>query len=225
MTVAEDPAIRLQVPLRSFRSPRVSEWVAAVIRDESEQAFEIATVLGESPILLTRSLESARAWLCSKVRGLRRYGFVASSGAQRLRAEGLGVSLNATDSIKIAQWYLNDPGDVYSFALEVTANEYTSQGLELDFVGLCWGGDLLRSENHWVHRRFRGNRWDLVTNHKGRRFIENSYRVLMTRAREGLVIWAPKGSCDDPTRDHEAFDITARFLARSGAHELRSEDA
>lgn len=127
--VVRDEALRLSVPLRTYRSPLLADWVEAVLESSQAEAARIAEQMGEYPIALTRDLAAARTWLVRMGRGERRYGVVASSGASRLRAEGLGVSRNATDGSKIAHWYLDAPGDVRSsFALEVTANEYTTQG-------------------------------------------------------------------------------------------------
>jgi hypothetical protein len=220
-----DADLELTVPLRSFRSPSLSQWVSLVLDGNAIDAAALAKKLGQYPIFLVRSLDAARKWLKDHARGERRFGLVASSGARRLRADGLGVTLNATDGSAIAQWYLNDRGDVRSsFALEVPANEYTTQGLELDFVGLCWGGDLVWGGRSWKHRQFRGNSWANVSGDH-QRFITNSYRVLMTRGREGLVIWIPAGSMDDPTREPKLFDDTAKFLCRCGAQQLSEGDA
>ena len=172
------------------------------------------------PIVLTRSLGAARYWLKKAVRGERRSGLVASSGARRLRAEGLGEILNATDGIDIAHWYLNPPGDIRSsHALEVPANEYTCQGLELDFVAVCWGGNLVRDAKNtrWLYRRLNGARWQTIADESRRRFVENAYRVLLTRAREGFVIWVPQGDPSDRTREPELFDATADYLTTCGA--------
>ena len=223
--VSEDPSLSLYVSLRSYRSPAVSGWVGAVVEGDRARASRLAGELDDYPIVLTRSLEQARSWLRDRARGERRCGLLASSGARRLRADGLGVTLNATDGNKIAQWYLNDHGDVRSSsALEVTANEYTSQGLELDFCGLCWGGDFVWDGVDWHYRRFHGDRWVQVGQGDRRRFIQNSYRVLMTRAREGLAIWMPEGSQTDSTRDPEPLDRTAEFLVACGVRVLPTED-
>jgi len=221
--VVVEPDLELTVPLRSFRSPWLSQWVSLVLDGNASKAATLARELGDYPILVTRSVGLARKWLKDHTRGERRFGLVASSGARRLRADGLGVTLNATDGSAIAQWYLNDRGDVRScFALEVPANEYTSQGLELDFVGLCWGGDLVWSGRAWAHRQFRGNSWANVNGDR-QRFITNSYRVLMTRGREGLVVWVPKGSTEDHTRKPKHYDDTADFLLNCGARQLSDE--
>jgi len=201
----------------------VSEWVARVLEGSETEAAAIASNLGPYPILLTRSLHEARAWLRSQGRGKRNYGLAASSGARRLRADGLGQILRATDRNEIAHWYLRPPGDIRSScALEVPANEYTCQGLELDFVGLCWGGDLVYhpSANGWMYRRLVGARWKVIQDGTTRRLLRNSYRVLMTRAREGMVIWVPFGDPDDVTRDPRPLDATAQFLLRCGARPL-----
>lgn len=223
--VKTDSDLELNVPLRSFRSPSVSQWVSLVLKGDLIAAHRIAENFGDYPLFVTRSLGATRNWLKRETRGERRYGLVASSGARRHRAEGLGVTLNATEGNAIAQWYLNGREDVRSsFALEVTANEYTAQGLELDFVGLCWGGDFLWQGGKWLYRQFRGNGWNRVNGDR-QRFITNSYRVLMTRGREGLVIWVPEGSREDATRDPVPFDSTAEFLVSCGARWLPYEDA
>ena len=226
VSAVEDSRLGLKVPLRSYRSPALSDWVAAVVRGDTPTARDLADGMSEYPIVLTRSQDQMKEWLRDRARGERRSGVLASSGARRLRGEGMGVTLNATDGVKIAHWYLNEPGDVRSsFALEVAANEYTSQGLELDFCGVCWGGDFVWDGAQWIYRRFHGDRWNQVSNSERRRFIMNSYRVLLTRAREGMTIWVPAGSASDPTRDPALLDRTYQFLLKCGASQVRAEDA
>ncbi len=218
-----EPRLQLLVPQRSYRSPSLSLWVDHVLAGDSVAAMEIARELTDYPLVLSRALPEAKSWLRAKGRGERRYGLLASSGARRLRADGIGVTLSASDGIEIAHWYLNAPGDIRSsHALEVPANEYTSQGLELDFACLCWGGDLLwsNSANAWALSRLSGTTWQQIQNQPARRFLKNSYRVLLTRAREGLILWVPRGDDSDPTRPSEPLDATARFLVRCGARPL-----
>ncbi|MFL6464322.1 MAG: DNA/RNA helicase domain-containing protein, partial [Bryobacteraceae bacterium] len=134
--------------------------------------------------------------------------------------DGLGIMLNASAGDEIAYWYLNPQGDIRSsYALEVPANEYTCQGLELDFACICWGGDLLWSEvsQAWAISRLSGPAWQQVRNQDARRFAMNSYRVLMTRAREGLVLWIPEGDESDSTRSPGALNATAIYLMHCGA--------
>ncbi|MFC1628684.1 DUF2075 domain-containing protein [Gemmatimonadota bacterium] len=220
MRINEEDNLTLTVPLRSFRSPLVADWVEAVLDARQDDAAAIMARIGDFPIQLTRDSSKAKTWLQGQGRGERRYGMVASSCARRLRAEGFGVSLHASDGRDIANWYLAPRDDVRSsFFLEVVANEYTTQGLELDFIGLCWGGDLTIQHNVWTTRSFAGNSWNSARGDK-RRFILNSYRVLLTRAREGLVIWVPRGDQEDSTRDPKVFDDTAKFLLKCGAKPL-----
>jgi hypothetical protein len=124
-----DRDLELRVSQRTYRSPSVSEWVDRVLAGDSNEAHDYAQTMGQYPVVLTRSLLTVKKWLRENGRGERRYGLVASSGARRLRAEGLGVSLHATSGDEIAHWYLNPPSDIRSsYALEVTANEYTVRG-------------------------------------------------------------------------------------------------
>jgi hypothetical protein len=220
LAVGLEPDLQLTVPQRSYRSPNLSRWVDYVLSGDEAAAQAIAPSLYEYPLVITRSLAKARSWLQDRGRGERRYGLVTSSGARRLRAEGLGVTLNATAGAEIAQWYLNPRGDIRSsYALEVPANEYTCQGLELDFACVCWGGDLLWSDVSlaWIFSRLSGTSWQRVKDRGAQRFMENSYRVLLTRAREGSVLWIPLGDDSDPTRAHGPLDSTANFLIRCGA--------
>jgi hypothetical protein len=222
-----EPDLRLSVPLRSFRSPAMSDWVRAVLNADLTAAAGLAPQLAEYPIVVTRSIDRAKAWLRETARGERRYGLLASSGARRLRADGLGEILEATNGSAIAQWYLNGRDDIRSsFALEVPANEYACQGLEIDFSCLCWGGDLVfaPARRGWICRRLSGNAWNEVRSHQDRTFVQNTYRVLLTRAREGVVIWVPKGDQSDRTRRPEELDSTADFLLAAGARMLASED-
>jgi hypothetical protein len=226
MIRALEPDLRLTVPLRSFRSPIVSDWVGAVLDADLSGAKAKAKDLGEFPIVLTRSLERARMWLRERGRGQRRYGLLASSGARRLRADGLGVFLAAGDGDSIAHWYLNARDDIRSsYVLEVPANEYACQGLEIDHAGICWGGDLVYAciAKVWRCRKLSGNSWKSVGSDEVRRYIRNKYRVLMTRAREGLVIWVPRGDQEDKTRTPQELDATADFLTLAGAQLLDIE--
>ena len=218
-----DDDLDLTVPMRSVREAAGSPWVDAVLRGEAAEAAAIATEAGGVPFLLTRDLDALRGGLRGLGRGLRRAGLVAAAGARRLRADGLGVQVP-----EVADWFLNRWPDIRSSeALETFATEYDCQGLELDVVGLAWGGDLVRGEEGWRPRRFAGDRWFRVRSAEERRFILNTYRVLLTRARYETIIWVPRGSrADDPfhdaTRDAAAMDAIAGFLAACGARPLEA---
>ena len=137
--VTSDPKLHLPVSVRSYACLATNQWVNAVLDGSADQAAAIAREAENFPVLVMRSLDQTRSWLKAQARGHRRCGPVGSSGARRLRADGLGVSLSANELADVANWYLLPKGDVRSsYALEVTANEYTCQGLELDYIGVCW---------------------------------------------------------------------------------------
>lgn len=214
-------ALHLSVSVRSIRTTRHSEWVDALLSGESSRAAEIAAEMGASAPRLVRSFSELRSLLRESCRGTRRSGLVASSGALRLRAEGIEVSSSFTNQLGLYEdWFLEPASDIRSSnSLEVAATEFNCQGLELDWVGLCWGDDFTRDQARagWRCRRFRGGKWQQVNRSIDRQYLINKYRVLLTRAREGLVIWIPMGDSDDTTRNPSFLDETAAFLISSGA--------
>ncbi len=218
--LALDEALDLRVPMRAVREPAGAAWVDAVLANDAAAAARIAAGC-TLPFLLVRSLEELRGALRRLARGHRRAGLVASAGAKRLRAEGLGVQVG-----DIARFFLDHwPDPRASDALEAFATEYDCQGLELDVAGLAWGGDFIRSGNAWLARDFAGRRWNLVGRPQTRDFIRNTYRVLLTRARYETVIWVPPGCArtdewHDPTRPAAEMDAIADFLLACGARAL-----
>ena len=216
-----DDALDLQVPIRSVRSSKGTQWVDAVLNNDAPAARAIAAATPELPYYITRDANAWRAALRARSRGLRRAGLVASAGARRLRAEGLGVQVP-----DIADWFLKRWPDIRSSeALETFATEYDCQGLELDVVGLAWGGDFLRHAGQWRARRLAGHQWQIVRGAEERRYILNTYRVLLTRARYETIIWVPPGSpthdpFHDVTRPAGEMDALADFLLASGARPL-----
>jgi hypothetical protein len=150
-----DERLHLSVSVRSFRCEAVSTWVDHLLAGHIEVARKVASAADDFPVYVTRELAATKGILRAQARGSRRVGLVASSGARRLRADGLGVTLSANERDAYVHWYLEPKGDIRSSnALEVTANEYTCQGLELDYVGLCWGGDMLWNwqVHSWIFR-------------------------------------------------------------------------
>jgi hypothetical protein len=221
--IIEDSSLHLDTTRRSYRAQQVTEWVEAVLRADSTAASNIATELESFPLVMTRSLATAREWLRAKTLGLRRCGLIASSGGLRLRAEGLELSSAFRRAGDLyVNWFLNDPTDVRSSnQLEVAASEFECQGLELDWVGLCWSGDLtFDPEGKWTSRVFRGNAWKNVANELDQQYLINKYRVLLTRAREGMVIWIPNGDPIDSTRPIDWFNSTSDFLVSCGLKTL-----
>lgn len=215
-----DPALHLDVPVRQIRGTLAAHWVDAVLRGDADAALRLAA---DVPFLLTRDLAAMRAHLRAACRGTRRCGLLASSGARRLRASGLGVELAHMDAGAVARWFLDRWPDVRaSDALEVVATEFSAQGLELDHAGLCWDADLVRvaGEAAWRVRSFRGTAWQVPRGAEAIANRVNTYRVLLTRARYDTVIWVPRGNPLDATRDPTLLDEVAAFLERCGARPL-----
>ena len=216
--------LHLDVSMRSIRDDAAARWVDAVLRGETAEAAAIAQASPALPFLLTRSLDDARQAIRALTPALRRSGFVRSSGARRLRAEGFDAQLVGTD--EPVAWFLERWPDVRaSDALETAATEYACQGLELDTVGLAWGGDFRRGAGGWEAWRFAGTDWQRVRGATEVEFIRNTYRVLLTRARYETVLWIPLGSpADDPfhdrTRPAAEMDAIAAYLLACGARPL-----
>jgi hypothetical protein len=220
--LASDSHLHLRVPIRSVRAPSSSAWVGAVLGNDPAEAASIASAQGGVPFWVTRSLPEMRAAL--RQRGTRSAGLVASSTARRLRAEGLGAVLPHQDDEAVARWFLDRWPDIRSSdALEVIASEFGVQGLELDRVGVCWDADLVRGhalgEVGWVARRFRATGWTRAGTDATLNRI-NAYRVLLTRARHGTIVWIPHGCTRDATRRPELYDGVADYLIACGAEKL-----
>jgi len=217
-----DPALHLDVPVRSIHSGAVAPWVDAVLAGDADRAAGIAA--GGIPVRITRSLAALRAALRRRARGTRRSGLVCSAGAKRLIADGLWPEFPHLDRDAVANWFLRRWPDVRaSDALEVPATQFAIQGLELDYVGLAWGNDLVRRDGRWTARAFIGSGWQDRRRDAGVAYVINTYRVLLTRARYETIIWVPRGDQSDATRPPWEFDQIARFLEDSGAGQLESE--
>jgi hypothetical protein len=218
------PALHLDVPIRQIRSRDAALWVDHVLAGRAAEARLVADRAHGVPFLVTRSLPNMRAWLRSAARGNRRCGLLASSGGKRLRAEGLGVELPHMDAKAVARWFLDRWPDVRaSDALEVVATEFSCQGLELDYAGLCWDGDLIRLPGNtaWRVRSFRGSIWTTPTGAEAIANQVNTYRVLLTRARYETMIFVPPGDPIDPTRSPSVLNGIADFLRACGAEDLQ----
>jgi hypothetical protein len=211
--------LHLRISTRSYRAVAITEWSNELLRGNIDEAAKALAGVEEFPVVVTRDLAKAKDWLLRQTRGMARCGLVASSGAIRLRAYGLETSTGFHRDYPYEYWFLNGPEDVRSsFQLEVVATEFEIQGLELDWVGLCWGGDLEWNSRSgsWNTRRFSGTDWKSIKNPLNREYLLNSYRVLLTRARQGMVIWVPRGDDADSTLDPRGLDVTANVLLESG---------
>jgi len=212
----EKSMLHLDVSIRSFRTEKLSDFVNAVIDGDSETAKQIIPALNAYPIAITRNLDSAKLFLINKARGTERTGLVASSGAKRLRPEGIYVPVSQRDFNEVS-WFLNSKEDVRSsYYLEEVATEFGIQGLELDWTGLCWDADLRMKDGAWTHYNFKGTRWQKVNDPNIQAYLANAYRVLLTRARQGIIIFVPKGDDQDFTRLREFYEETFTFFKDCG---------
>ncbi len=226
----EDAALHLAVAVRNLQTAHAAAWADAVLRGDQAEAWRIAAV-GSLPYFITRDLGALRHALRGRARGQRRAGLVASAGAKRLRAEGLGAELPHMDAKAVANWFLDSfPADIRgSDALDVVATQFSCQGLELDFVGLAWGGDLVRQRDSWQVRYLHGTDWRMrQPDDEAWSNQINTYRVLLTRARYETVIWVPGGSpaggFHDRTRPAAEMDAIADFLLACGARPLAATE-
>ena len=214
------PALHLGVSLRSFRSEKLAEFVKLLLDNEPSAAAAVYSELSiHYPIILTRDLDKAKEWIRKKARGSERYGLLASSEGKRLRGIGIWVP----SVINHVGWFLNEKDNVdSSYFLEVAASEFKVQGLEIDYSILAWDADLRRSGKGFDYFKFRGTRWNHVNNMQQQKYLKNAYRVLMTRARQGMIIFVPSGTDpeDDPTRDSAFYDDIYKYLRSCGIKEL-----
>ncbi len=209
-----EDSLHLAVSVRSFRSEKVSELVHAILELEIEKAIRlIPEISNDFPIKITRDLEKAKTWLKSMARGTERYGLVASSGGRRLRPVGIDVK----NEISAENWFLNSSDDIRSsFFLEEVATEFDIQGLEIDWVCLAWDINLTLDGDKWQFQNFSGTKWSQIHSETDRKYLINAYRVLLTRARQGIIIFVPTGNSDDMTRPSEKYDSVYEYLISLG---------
>ncbi|MBV9750005.1 MAG: DUF2075 domain-containing protein [Acetobacteraceae bacterium] len=217
--LARDPALHLAVPRRQLDTKGAAAWADRVLAGDWAEARRLAAT--GPPVRVTRNLDAMREALRGAAQGSQTIGLVASSYARRLRAEGLGGTLPHQDEDAVARWFLDRAPDVRSAgALEVAGTEFAIQGLELDHVGLCWDLDLIPDGNGWAARAFRGSAWTRLRDPLAVQDRRNAYRVLLTRARRGTLVWVPRGDARDPTRPPALYDAVAATLLRCGAAPL-----
>jgi hypothetical protein len=193
-----EPALHLATSMRSFRAETVSRFVKALLDGEAELGRELfAEFRDHYPIVLTRSMRAARRWTEKQRRGTERAGLVASSSAQRLKPHAIDIRVN----IDPVHWFLRSQSDTRSsLYLEDAATEFQVQGLELDWTIVTWDADLRWHGSDWSFHSFRGAKWTDVKKPERRQYLKNAYRVLLTRARQGMVIFVPPGAKRDRTR-------------------------
>ncbi len=206
--------LHLGVSMRSFRAEHISLLIKQLLDLEKEAAREtLAKVSEKYPMVITRDLSRGKRWLKEQARGSERYGIVVSSQAERLKPHAIDVK----SPMNPIHWFLDGPEDVRSsFYLEDVATEFHVQGLELDWACVTWDADFRYSNSGWDHRSFTGDRWNYIHKTERKNYQKNAYRVLLTRARQGMVIVVPEGDSEDPTRSPEFYDPTFEYLQEIG---------
>ncbi len=218
LNVTENKKLHLATSVRSFRTPDLAAFVKAVLDIDTDTAKELYDHIKDKyPFYITRNLNAAKEWVRSKGQGTTRYGLLASSGAIRLKPEGIFVK----NDINVANWFLNGKDDVRSsYAMEDVVTEFDIQGLELDYTIVAWDADFRMTNGEWTYNNFSGNKWQHVNNEDRRLYLKNAYRVLLTRARQGMVIFIPEGSDPDHSRKREFYDETYNYLKGMGVREI-----
>jgi hypothetical protein len=213
-----DDSLHLAVSMRSFRAENVSAFVKALLDCEKEAAKSSFAELTERyPIAITRDLNAAKRWIRDRARGTERYGLVASSKALRLKPHAIDIRV----SVDPVHYFLNHKDDTRSsYYLEDAATEFQVQGLELDWVCVNWDADFRFNGYDWNYHDFRGNRWCNISNANNRMYLRNAYRVLLTRARQGMVVFVPPGDSSDPTRLPAFYNSTFNYLVDLGIQKL-----
>ena len=206
--------LHLSVSVRSYRSEKVSALVKSILDCDSSEAKRLyLETKPDYPILLTRNIEDAKNWLRSKARGTERCGIIASSGAYRLKPYGIHIKAK----INPINWFLNDKEDVRSsYFLEDVATEFDIQGLELDWICVAWDANFRFIDGQWEYKNFRGTSWQNINDETRIFYLNNTYRVLLTRARQGMIIYIPEGDDTAITRMQNFYDGTYNYLRSIG---------
>lgn len=213
-SVLFDENLHLSVSMRSFRAENLSLFVKLLLDlNHTAASNTLAQFLNNYPIVLTREVSKAKAWLKEKARGTERYGIIVSSQAQRLKPFAIDVK----SPIDPVYWFLNEKDDIRSsYFLEDVATEFHVQGLELDWACVIWDGDLRYTNKEWATFSFKGNKWQGIKNLERKKYLINAYRVLLTRARQGIIIVVPNGNSADETRKPLFYDPTFDYLKSLG---------
>ena len=205
--------LHLSVSMRSFRAENLSRLIKEILDFNENSKLTLSNLQNKYPIVLTRDIDVAKKWLKEKARGSERYGIVVSSQAYRLRP----LAIDVRSQINHINWFLDGKEDIRSsYFLEDVATEFQVQGLELDWVCVTWDGDLRFSNEGWKSHSFIGNKWQNIHKEDRKKYLINAYRVLLTRARQGMVIVVPEGNIEDHTRKPEYYDPTFNYLKSIG---------
>jgi len=225
--------LHLNVSLRSYRSEKVSAFVHSLLAFKEDAAELYAEIKDKYPIYLTRDMARARKWLHEKARGTERTGVLVTKEAARFKP--LAIHILPSGDENAVHWFLEDKSDTRSSNyLEDAATEIQVQGLELDYTCLLWDADMRYESGRWHYYSFNGNtKWieqlgKTENNREKQKYMLNAYRVLLTRARAGMVICVPEGNknktpngfWEDSTRLPEFYDGTYEYLRSLGIQEI-----
>lgn len=217
LQIYERDKLHLATSIRSFRTPDLAAFVKAVLDVDTQQAKLLYETIRDKYPIITRDLNKAKTWVKKHCQGTTRYGLLASSGGLRLKPESIFVK----NEISVANWFLNGKDDVRSsYALEDVVTEFDIQGLELDYSIVAWDADYRYVDGAWTYNNFVGTRWKNVTSEDKQLYLKNAYRVLLTRARQGMALYIPAGSDEDHTRKREWYNGTFSYLQEIGIEVL-----
>ena len=217
------PGLHLSTDLRSIRAENLALFVDDLLNFRKENAASLLKELNRYPIRITRDINTAKAWVKQHARDDERYGALASSKGQRLKPDALTLLPPNSSESEVTHWFLGDNKDVNSsYYMEEVATEFQVQGLELDWALVAWDADMRydNATSSWKQYSFRGSKWMNINDPKIRNYQINAYRVILTRARRGMVIYVPKGSADDHTRSPKFYDGTYQYFKQIGIQEI-----
>ena len=215
--------LHLSTDLRSIRAENLAQFVDDLLNFRKEHAASLLQELNRYPIRITRDINTAKAWIKQHARDDERYGALASSKGQRLKPDALTLLPPNSSESEVTHWFLGDNKDVNSsYYMEEVATEFQVQGLEVDWALVAWDADMRydKATSSWKQYSFRGSKWMNINDPKIRKYQINAYRVILTRARRGMVIYVPKGSPEDHTRNPKFYDGTYQYFKQLGIQEL-----
>lgn len=218
-------SLHLATSMRSFRSEKVSLFVKQILDNDTLNAQKsYKDIKKQYPIFVTRNLDRAKEWVRKMARGNERYGLVASSSAARLKPRGIYYAKDRS-SLSPENWFLNPEDDIRSsYFMEAVGSEFETQGLELDYAIVAWDADLRMENGKWTHyqmsNRLTPPNWSRIKSPNNIAYLTNAYRVLLTRARQGFIIYIPEGADNDATRKHAFYDLSFDYLKSIGIEEI-----
>lgn len=232
LKIVNNDHLNLFTTIRSLDAPNLPNFIEYLLDNDTNNAeIKLNEIKEFYPLYLTRNLKDAKKWIKQEISKYDdsdsiRTGLLAHSNALRLIPEGIFVKAlkcnSAYDRYKpVTNWFLNDVTDIRSSNhLELPATEFDIQGLEIDYSIVCWDANLRYIDGEFVFKEFNGDDWNNINQDIRKNYLLNAYRVLLTRARRGMVIFVPEGDDEDMTRLREYYDGTYEYLKSIGIKEL-----